>query len=128
MIMILLAAAAGPVFIFSVVSRLDAIRDWLAEDPSQAHERFRYVAAALSLGLAVPILWFSIDSWVLAGRIRKAGRFPPPGMRVGRDTVIAHGPQAQRRATFLQWLVIVLVLSTAGFIAALWRLVGIFER
>ena len=127
-ILVLLTTIAAAILVVPTTSRLNALRDWLTEDPSQTQVRFRYVAAALSVGLAVPIVWFSIYSWRLAGRIRRAGQFPPPGLRVLRDTVIVRGARAHRRAAFLQLLSVLLILSTVGFIAALWWLVQILQR
>ncbi|MCU0959433.1 MAG: hypothetical protein MUF48_04950 [Pirellulaceae bacterium] len=53
---------------------------------------------ALAWVCSVPL--FVLAAWcaVLTGRIRRSGCFPPPGMRVLRDTVCRRGAAAQRIA------------------------------
>lgn len=88
-------------------------------------EAKRSLAAALawSIGAAcIVILAAAAHAWRLGARVRGASRFPPPGMRVIRDTVVLHGPVAGRRGTLLQALAVALVLCGAGLLVAALRL------
>ena len=81
------------------------------------------LAAALvwsTAGISVMLLAVAAYAWRLGARARDASRFPPPGMRVIRDTVVLHGPAAGRRAKLLQALAIALGVCGVGlFVAAL---------
>lgn len=69
----------------------------------------------------------AVYCWRLGARIVRSSRFPPPGMRVIRDTVVLHGQQAWRRGRALQALAVILVLTVVGFSMVLWRLVALLE-
>ena len=59
-------------------------------------------------------LWMFALGW----RINRAGQYPPPGMKVIRDTPIRTGPQARTMANVLQLAAFVLI--TAGVVATWW--------
>jgi hypothetical protein len=50
---------------------------------------------------ALPILGFWVYQIFLARRILKSGQFPPPGMRVIRDTMIQTGTRAKKTAIIM---------------------------
>ncbi len=56
-----------------------------------------------------------------------AGRYPPPGLRVVRDTPVVVGEAAGRRGRLLQ--VFAVVMGLAGLLLAffLWRFVSLLE-
>ena len=54
-----------------------------------------------------------------------AQRFPPPGMRVVRDTVVLRGAAAAARGALLRWLAVVLVVCMLAVSIAVWRLLAV---
>lgn len=79
-----------------------------------------------SVGLsAVVIAAFAVYLWRLGVRIKASLRFPPPGLRVIRDTVIMDGADARRRGILLQVLAVVLLLWVLAFLAVTWRLLAV---
>jgi hypothetical protein len=67
----------------------------------------------MSLG-SLPILGLAVYQIILARRILKSGRFPPPGMKVIRDTKIQTGAKAKKVAIsliVLSSIIIVIILS-----------------
>jgi len=69
------------------------------------------VALAGGAGLVAAGVWFA----VLGRRICSAGRFPPPGMRVVRDTPVRTGAAARRLAALATAAAVLLILcGTVG--------------
>lgn len=80
-------------------------------------------ALALTIGIAcASLLVLGFYLWRLGTRVHASMRFPPPGMRVLRDTPVVRGADASRRARMLQILAGVLLLCAAGLTLATWRL------
>ncbi len=84
----------GGVGLFVVWRSLADITAAAGENPSQAAEAavvlvtvFGWIAAGSLIGAG---LW----SWRLARKIRRAGRYPPPGAKVVRDTPLRTGAKA----------------------------------
>ena len=116
-LVLLLTLAAGAGAIVGMQHWLDSLRVRPAPEARQA------LATALvrSTGaIGVVILAVAAYAWRLGARVRDASRFPPPGMRVLRDTVVLHGSAAGLRGQLLQGLAVALVLGGVGlFVAAL---------
>lgn len=51
----------------------------------------------------------------LGGRILKSERFPPPGMKVIRDTVVLEGQHARTRGYLIMILSLILIILSTGF-------------
>jgi hypothetical protein len=100
--LVALGAAGGLLVFWVVQSRLPALKAWVAEDPVQIQSRLRLIASGLAAAIAVPTLVFAAYFWRLGGRVIRSNQFPPPGMRVIRDTVVWHGESARRRGRILQ--------------------------
>ena len=116
---LLLTLAMGAGAIVGLQHWLDSLRVRPVLEARQA------LATALlwSTGaICVVILAVAAYAWQLGARVRDASRFPPPGMRVIRDTVVLHGPAAGRRGKLLQGLAVALVLCGVGLLVAALRL------
>ncbi len=122
-----IGAAGGVLVFWGVQSRLPALQAWMAEDPAQAPLRLKLIATGLAAAVAVPTLIFAAYFWRLGDRVVRSNRFPPPGMRVIRDTVVWHGDSARRRGRFLQGLALILGFVVGGVVTILWRLVAMFR-
>lgn len=69
------------------------------------------------LGLVCFILvGTGIYSAILAMKVLKSGRFPPPGMKVIRDTALRTGPQAKMAAISLITLSCILIIFALFFL------------
>jgi hypothetical protein len=110
----------GVVFITIAGECRQAFETWLTQD---LRARLRIVTAVLTLLTTGPILAIASYCWRLGGRIVRARRYPPAGLRTLRDTLVLTGEAADRRGRFLQvWAA---VMGVAGLLLAffLWRLV-----
>lgn len=126
--LVVIGAAIGSAAFWLVDSRLPILRAWVIEDPGQAQNRVRLIAFGISAAVAIPTLVFAGYFWRLGGRVIRSNRFPPPGMRVVRDTVVWQGDGARRRGRMLQALALALTFIVGGIVALLWRLASVFRR
>jgi len=122
--LVALGAAGGLLVFWVVQSRLPALKAWVAEDPVQVQPRLKLIASGLAAAIAVPALFFAAYFWRLGGRVIRSNQFPPPGMRVIRDTVVWHGEGARRRGRILQGMALILSFIAGGFVTIIWRLVA----
>jgi hypothetical protein len=122
-----LGAGIGAWIFFSVESRLPALGEWVIEDPAQAERRLNLIATGVAAAVAVPTLLFARYFWRLGGRVIRSNRFPPPDMRVIRDTVVWHGESARRRGRILQGLALGLTFAVGGLITVVWRVAAYFK-
>jgi hypothetical protein len=108
------------------------LQEWLAGfRGGNPVETRRALEAALIWGswaVCLPVAALATWLWLEGGRVRRAGRFPPPGARVIRDTPILHGDAARRRATAYRIIAILLGLLSAGTLTSVYRLVELLER
>ena len=90
--------AGGAVALWWLNRRLDAI-DQLAEEnlPAAAEEALSLVVKALVV-MGVSLVGMGLYLFRLGVRINRAGRFPPPGVKVIRNTVVRTGTHARLRA------------------------------
>jgi hypothetical protein len=92
---------------------------WIVREPAARVWRETVVLGVSGVLLAAPLLGFAVYLWLFARRVVRMQRFPPPGMRVVRDTSVLYGPSALARARLLQVLAGVLVALALGLIAML---------
>jgi hypothetical protein len=73
----------------------------------------------------VPLLALALYFWRWGGAIVRAGRFPPPGAEVVRDTPVRRGAAARRQGRLAQGFAA--VVAVAAFVLALlgWRLIAL---
>lgn len=87
-------------------------------DPADATTTVLAIGGAVGLGLVAVALWIL----GFARRIEHAERFPPPGVRVVRDTVVRRGAAALRLAYGLYLGALVLFVGGIAIPWTLWRL------
>lgn len=100
---------------------------WLTEQPDTVAPRARLLLA-VGAGLAVaPLILLAAYFWSLGRRTLGAGRFPPPSMKVLRDTAVLVGPAAEARGRLLQALAVFWVILACGLVGALWWLDALLQ-
>jgi hypothetical protein len=99
-----------------------AVEAWLTGDPAQARARLTSSFVALAAAIALPVVAFAGYLWWLGARTVHAERFPPPGVRVVRDTVVVQGADARRWGRLAQVLAAVLTAAVVMLVVFLWRL------
>jgi hypothetical protein len=101
------------VTILSVKGYLDQMGELRRDNPGLAGKKVILLLKWwMGLG-SLPILGLAVYQIILARRILKSGRFPPPGMKMIRDTKIETGAKAKKVAVSLIALssvVIVIIL------------------
>jgi hypothetical protein len=107
------------------------MQEWLAGLPGgDPVETRRALEAAMIWGswvACLPVAALAVWLWLEGGRVHRAGRFPPPGAKVIRDTPILHGDAARRRAMVYRIFAVILGLLCAGTLISVYRLVEVLE-
>ena len=97
------------------------LSDWVLADPGSSELRVKLVFLILPALLLAPMLALAVYLWALGGRAVRAREFPPPGLRVIRDTPIAKGERAVSRGRLLKVLALGCCIACAVVAALLWR-------
>ena len=99
--------------------------DTLRHRPASQSTRDLATALAWTTGTATAfLLGMAGDAWRLGARVRARSRWPAPGTRVIRDTVVLRGSAADLRGRLLQWLAVAMGLCAVGLVAAVSRLLS----
>ena len=98
------------------------LSDWVRGDPGASAQRARLVLLCLGVLLIAPLLVLAGYLWSLGERIVRAREFPPPGMRVIRDTPVITGEKAISRGRLLKVLALGCGVVSAALVLLLWRL------
>jgi hypothetical protein len=107
-----LIAIVFVVAILSMKNYLDQIAEQTRGNPDLAVEKV-VVLLKWWLGLgSLPILGFGLYQILLARKVLKTGQFPPPGMKVVRDTKIRTGNKAKKAAISLIVLSSIIIAIT----------------
>ncbi len=114
----IIGALAGATLIALFESFRSEVRAWIREDFQARGKLVLLIAAVLT---TAPLMTLAVCLWRLGGRVSRAGRYPPPGLRVTRDTTVATGPAAHRRARRLKTVGIFLAAAGALLAFFLWR-------
>ncbi|WP_299493564.1 hypothetical protein [Acaryochloris sp. IP29b_bin.137] len=96
---------------------------WLTEDPERVREYFVYIVGAIAV-IFSPLLALGYYSWQIGGAVIRAKRFPPPGMKVIKDTVVVKGRKAIVRGRALQVCGAVMGGTAIAFPMAFWQILG----
>jgi hypothetical protein len=108
------ATAAG-------IPALVYFQGWLAGvsqlSSPEAQRRILSVFAWLAGVSAVTVFALGAYLWHFGSRVRAAGRFPLPGSRVIRDTVVLRDAAAVRRGRIVQATGVVLIVCALGLLA-----------
>jgi uncharacterized protein with PQ loop repeat len=111
-VFLVLIAIFFAVAIFSMKSYLNQMAERTRENPDLAVEKV-VVLLKWWLGLgSLPILGLGLYQILLARKVLKTGQFPPPGMKVVRDTKIRMGNKAKKAAISLIVLSSIIIAIT----------------
>ena len=95
---------------------IEEIKQTSEKDPELAFKK-SMVALKVSLGLvSFLLLMTGVYFIALARRTFKSGQYPPPGMRVIRDTRLRTGTQAKRAGIYLIALSCILIIFACFFL------------
>jgi hypothetical protein len=123
-LVVVFAAAIGALLIAGFEDLREPLRDWLRSDPAQTARRARLAFVLSAALLAVPAIGFAVYFWWLGVKVLRAQRFPPPGMRVIRDTPVISGPAAVTRGQAIQVVAVCLGMSAGVLCLFFWWLTG----
>jgi hypothetical protein len=120
-----IGALAGALLIATMQSQLGALQKVAAENPAVIQENFGIITWALIAAVVLPVWAFNIYLWRLGSRIVVTGQFPPPGMKVLRDTPVLRDAAARKCGRLLQVVAAVTSAAALGIAIALWRLAAL---
>ncbi len=129
MVLFVASAAVVGALLISLLERYrDPLRYWILADPELSAQRLNIIIILLAVLFLAPLIGFAAYLWSLGGRILRAREFPPPGLRVIRDTRVVTGEAAVSRGHWLRLLAVGCV--TAGFALGVlfWRLASSFGQ
>ena len=98
------------------------LSDWLLAAPGALAQRLKLVFLALGALVVLPLLAFAAYVWSLGGRAIRAREFPPPGLKVIRDTRVITGENAVSRGRLLKVLALGCAVASAVLGFLLWYL------
>jgi hypothetical protein len=124
--LIVLAVLCGAALILTK-SVLDGIEALAAVDPNAAIQKIKGLIVGIIAINAVLSSVFGLYFVLLAIRVFRSDQFPPPGMKVVRDTVLRTGKKARTAGVILSGAA-VLVLSTNLIVIYLYILVDNLSR
>ena len=102
-----------------------SLGEWVLADRAQ---RVELVFVILTELVSVPLLGLAVYLWSLGARVVRVREFPPPGLRVIRDTAIVTGERAVFRGRLLKVLAIACGTASVVLAGLLWRLELLLSR
>lgn len=103
------------------------LRDWILSQPGALAERVKLVFLLLAAFLMAPLLVLAVYLWSFGGRVLRARAFPPPGLRVTRDTPVITGERAIFRGRLLKMLALACAIASVALGLLLWRLTSLLS-
>ena len=100
----------------------------IVRDPAELARRLWLVFSLLAVLLVASPIAFAVYLWSVGTRILRAGEFPPPGVRVIRDTPILSGAAAVARGRGFKALAAALAVAAAILGIFLWRVASWLGR
>lgn len=117
-------AAIGALLIAGFGHFRGSLHEWLVSDPAETAFRAKLVICAAAFLLAAPLIAFAVYLWLLGVRVVRAQQFPPPGLRVVRDTPVVAGHGAVTRGQAMQVVAVCLGAGAAVLCLFFWWLTG----
>lgn len=128
LVLVLAVGACAGALLFVVFERYRIpLRDWILAEPGASARRAKLVFLLLAALLLAPLLAFSAYLWSFGGRVLRAREFPPPGLRVIRDTPVLTGERAVSRGRLLKVLALGFGLASVALGLLLWRLASLLS-
>jgi hypothetical protein len=125
LMIVILGALAGTLLLLAFMYYRGQRLDWLRFQLGEHVAIMLLLAAAL---LCVPLLALAAYLWLLGAHVIKTGVFPPPGLRVIRDTAVVTGSSAVLRGRGLKVLAVCLGAISGVFGMMLWWLARVFNE
>jgi len=120
-LILVVGTCAGALLIAAFERYRIPLSDWVLADPGASAQRARSVLILLAVLLLAPLLAFAAYLWSLGERVVRAREFPPPGLRVIRDTPVITGESAVSRGRLLKVLALGCGIAAAALGLLLWR-------
>ena len=127
LVFLAIGAIVGALLILAVEQHQGTLREQLLAEPAGAPDRIRLAFLISAALLSTPLLLFAVYCWTLGAKVRRAQRFPPPNVRVIRDTPVVYGDEAAFRARVLQALALGLLVLTGLVLLMLWYVAAILS-
>jgi hypothetical protein len=121
---LIVATCAGALLIIGFERYRIPLREWILQEPGAAH-RLKFLFLFLAAVLTVPLLAIAAYVWTLGKKIIRAREFPPPGLRVLRDTPVITEEKAVARGRLLQVFAVVCAVASVLLSLLLWRLASL---
>ena len=117
---IALAACIGCMLLALASLNQQQIVGWVVEDPEEVRTRLRVVLAVLATFGVLPVALMSFFAGRMSMAVTRTGRYPPPGVRLGRREAVRVGGEAFRAARVLRLVSLVLGAITLAIPAIFW--------
>lgn len=118
LLVVVVGACIGALLIAAFERYRVPLKDWVLADP----ERGRAVLLLLAALVLAPLFAFSAYLWRLGEKVLRAREYPPPGLRVIRDTPVLTAEKAVSRGRLLKALAAGFLVAAVALGALLWRL------
>jgi hypothetical protein len=119
MVIVGVASVAGLLLIVLARQFRPELEAWVTADPAP---RIRVIFGAMTLLTAGPVLGMAAYLWQLGQRTLRSGRYPPPGLRVTRDTPVESGRAATTIGKMFRMLAVALASAAVLLGVLLWWL------
>jgi hypothetical protein len=97
------------------------LTDWVLACAGSSALRVKLVVLVVPALLLAPLVALAVYLWALGGKVVRTREFPPPGLRVIRDTPIVTGERAVSRGRLLKVLALGCGTASAALAVLLWR-------
>lgn len=105
------AAVLLATFVSFLLKRVhEPLLEWIFADELALKDRLNIVLSGLFL-FFLPLVFCGIYVMKQAGRIIRAARYPAPGMKTIRDSVVLTGEEALRKGKLMQFLALVMIFN-----------------
>ncbi len=101
------------------------LRDWILSEPGVLTKRVKVVFLLLAAFLIAPLLALAVYLWTFGGSVLRAREYPPPGLRVIRDTPVITGEGAVSRGRLLKVLALACGIASIALGLLLWWLASL---
>jgi hypothetical protein len=118
---LVISTCVGALLIIAFERYRVSLSEWILADPGVAAQRLTTIFRLLVALVLGPLLAFAAYLWSLGNKVVRAREFPPPGLRVIRDTPIITGERAASRGRILKALAYGCCVACVVFGVLLWR-------
>ena len=120
LMLVLVSAVTGTLLLSAFEVYRDPILAWLRSQPS---EHMTVMLLLVATMLSAPLLALAAHLWVLGANVVRAEMYPPPGLRLIRDTTVITGSAALLRGRGLKGIAVCLGLLSGLLCLIFWRLI-----